>query len=303
LIVSVFLFVLIAQNSWAVQITHVTGAIYAETKTNCLVGSNDKFDSANGWNASGGAELHYNDSSDELLYYAQASGQQISGESGNNHARFILHSAAQSENGDTTQAFYTESTVRSGSNAGDMLEFQLKADPGEEGKKVALTAKAVLDGTIKITRANKSSDAGEAEIDFIFEIYKEDSNGKKVQVMSFTYSNTLLKDKGLGSNRTVNEILPGKDDPIGDDLNTTDFMVGDSLYVYFKQTAKATVYNSYNSSGQAFAVQSTSDVISVAIDAQIIPNPEPSSLILLGFGFLGLLIGVPGIKKTFGKNA
>lgn len=303
-IASMFLFLLIAQNSWAISINHVSGEIYAETKTNYLSGGTWF---AGGWDASGGVYTNkennnFFDESTGIGAYGYASGQKINGQSGDNHARFILSSTSQSANGMTGQAFYTQSIVRSGPNSGDMIVFELASDPGEEGKAVELTAQAVIAGTLNssgLTFLNLG-ESGIASVSFAFKIYKDPT---QEAVISFGYSDGVQNE----SPTTLIEkskSLPGL---IGKEVDSDTFMVGEKLYIYFEQIAIATVSSSMQCSAKAFAVQSTEDIISIAIDANVaptpvIPNPEPSTSLLLLVGF-GLLAAVPSIKKKIGKVA
>jgi hypothetical protein len=129
-------------------ITHLDGEIFSEVGTNFP--DPDFSLSASGWEASGGVETDDTIFDGTSAYgYGHASGYKISGPSNNdNHARFILHSTAQSAAGNTGVAYQTYALVRSGDEPGDMLQFELEPEPGEEGMGVELTEEAVLAGTL-----------------------------------------------------------------------------------------------------------------------------------------------------------
>ncbi|MEW6378332.1 MAG: PEP-CTERM sorting domain-containing protein [bacterium] len=283
-----------ARLSWAIQIEYVSGVIYAETGTTF---NGNYVKSATGWEASGGV------STDDAIFagtsaygYGQASGYKINGPLNNdNHARFILHSTAQSAAGDEGIAYETYAIVRSGVNPGDMLKFVLTPGPGEDyGMGVELTAEAVLSGTINsggLAGYMPGLLSGTAEIDFTFEIYADPSEDA---VMSFSHYNTLTSD---GRNNTTGRPtltesvgLPGL---LGTKVDNTTFNIGDSIYVYFAQIARASVSGDYQSSASAYAVQSTS--IAIHADPTTTPVPEPSTLLLLGITLVGIF-GVITLK-------
>lgn len=301
-IICIFVFVLVAQDSWSVQIVYKEGEMYAGTVTTysgapANVGTSNE---THGWATSGGANIGYNTKG--VIFYGKASANQAVGQTGNNWARFLLTTSAQSENGGSFAGFITESTARSGPNVGDMLKYELKADPGEEGKRVQLSAAAILDGTLNSDGRlyqNLNFIDGTAEIEFKFEVYDDPT---EKAVISFTYSKSITNTDSDPWSTGLTELLAGLN--IGNAVDSDHFMVGDSMYVYFEQTVRAIVYkDSFACKANANLMQSTDDIITVAISATTIHNPEPSSLILLGFGFLGLLIGVPGIKNKLRKDA
>ena len=291
------IFFMLAQDCWAIIIDHVSGDIYAETYTNYMTGSRE---TAAGWEASGGVFTDPNlfDDTTGRGSYGYASGQKINGESGDNHARFILSSTSQSATGMTGQAFETYSVVRTGPQPGDMIEFVLTPEPGEEGLGVELIAKAVLAGTLNssgLTFLNPLWESGIAEVNFRLEIYKDPG---KEPISRFVYDSTAqnvapttLMEKSVR--------LPG-------DLGTQlvdSFVAGDTFYVFFEQLATATVSASLQCSAKAFAVQSTNDVITIAIEANPttrqadpIATPEPSTFILLSLALIGILSAGGGIS-------
>jgi len=302
LMISMFLFFLMAQNSWAIKLTYISGEIYSKTETNFKSGFSN---SVSGWDASGGIDKTLSDAGTLGKAHGFASGQKINGQSGDNHVRFILTSTAESSNGKAPTAFSTSATVRSGANPNDMIAFQLVPEPEEEGKAVELTAQAFLSGSLNSsgqTYMDPSFKSGEASLDFIFKIYKDPT---QAPIMSFTYSNKV-KNEGdqFEEIPTKTEFLPGL---IGKEVNSETFMTDDVLYVYFEQIAGTTVGGSKYCGAQAFGVQSTEDIMSIAIDAKITtapppppphhnPNPEPSTLVLFLIGF-GLVAVAPVIKK------
>jgi len=284
---SAFVFLWGAQPSWAIQIDHVSGVIYAETGTTF---NGPHVWSVGGWEASGGVKTEgaiFNGTS--AYGYGQASGYKINGPLNNgNHARFILHSTAQSAAGSAGQAYETYAFVTSGENPGDMLEFVLTPETGEAGMGVELSAEAVLSGTLNsggLTGYMPWLSSGTALIDFSFEIYKDPT---AAPVISFSYSDSITSD-GIDNGTgwpTLEESL-GLPDSLGLMVDNTSFKTGDHFYVYFNQEARAIVPEDSQSSAKAYAVQSTTDVITIGISAK--PVPEPSTLLLLGIAFIGLL--------------
>lgn len=295
-VLSIALFLFVAQPCRAVRIDYIGGNLFAK------VGTDDPNApgplSESGWNDVG--ELTYN-----FNPYAHATANG-SGIVGGQTASFTFNTAAQSNTYNSDNSFTTYSIVGTGDGSapisGNLLEFEIVAEtPAEEDWAVNLSADIILSGTL-----NSGGDpdpnkppvvSGTSSLEYIVKIFKDPDDSP---VLSDDFSESFTSDlilDGSDPNVLVFEEWIDLNGTLGLEdtwsfMNEGSFRTGDRFRLYFRQIAQAYVPGDLNSSSKAYDVQSINDV-TIKLSAnryKTLPIPEPSIIILLGSLIIGFAI-------------
>ena len=282
------LFLLIAQNNWALTIKHISGEICVQVETNLdgtdsMLGNSgwDTIETAvvdeSKWNAAtmrgsiGYAEAHVVENTDS---------QEVS---------LNLDTFAQSATGMVAEGFTTTATAKSCGIVYDMLGFEIESDENETGP-VDVSVATYIGGVLDSSGLNMYLPgylSGLATADFIFEIYTDPA---EAPIFSIDWLDGQYVAHNVSPTFTteVTTPLPGDQGSV----IVAGLEVGDIFFVNLLQTSIAETFDSMQCSSKAYAWNEQDVSVSLKAESSSMPPPpsvpEPASFLILGIGLIGL---------------
>lgn len=264
-----------AQMSWAVVIDPLDGTIRSTTYGTGVAPVSTSADIGSGVFSTGsatydasitGGDTNKGNASGDLFYIAPDKSA----------AKFILTTTAEVFS-TTTAVISSQSRVFSDG----MLEFGLSLTDAEKASglnAIELTVSAELLGSLVSTGFPLFDIAsGYATMDFAFQVFG-DAAGTD-ELASFNYNNSFTN---LSGNTQATDPLPNLGSEI---ISLAD---GSSVFIKFDQIVTANSSGDMQSGAQAFGVQSQEKLLTLGVKANAVLVPEPSILMLLGLGLIGL---------------